>query len=49
MPAECEVTGFVMVEQVKTIDFRARRVTLLTRAPTAVLNEVLSLLDACLY
>jgi mRNA interferase MazF len=49
LPAECEVTGFVMVEQVKAIDFRARRTRLLDRAPTAVLNEVLSILDACLY
>jgi mRNA interferase MazF len=49
LPAECEVTGFVMVEQVKAIDFRARRTTLVDKAPVAVLNEVLSLLDACLY
>jgi mRNA interferase MazF len=49
LPPECEVTGFVMVEQVKAIDFRARRTTFLNKVPTAVLSEVLSLLDACLY
>lgn len=43
------VTGFVMVEQVKSIDFRARKVTRIGRAPDSVLEEVLSILDACIY
>ena len=43
------VTGFVMVEQVKAIDHRARRAKFLDKVPVHVLNEVLSLLDACIY
>lgn len=43
------VTGFVMVEQVKSIDFRARKVTRIGRAPDSILEEVLSILDACIY
>ena len=43
------VTGFVMVEQVKSIDFRARKATRIGRASDHVLEEVLSILDACIY
>ncbi|MEO7086901.1 MAG: type II toxin-antitoxin system PemK/MazF family toxin [Gemmatimonadaceae bacterium] len=43
------VTGVVMVEQMKSIDFRARKAKLLGKAPTAMLDQVLSILDACIY
>jgi mRNA interferase MazF len=43
------VTGFVMVEQVKSIDFHARKATRIGRASNAMLEEVLSILDACIY
>ena len=43
------VTGFVMVDQVKSTDFLARRAKRIGRAPDALLNEVLAVLDACLY
>ena len=41
--------GFVMVEQVKSIDYRARRAKLIGKASDDVLDEVLSILDACIY
>ena len=43
------VTGFVMVEQVKSIDFRTRKANRIGRASDSVLEEVLSILDACIY
>lgn len=43
------VTGFVMVEQVKSIDFRSRKARRIGEAPAQVLEEALSILDACLY
>jgi len=46
---DLDVTGFVMVEQVKSIDFRARRAKRIGRASDGVLDEVLSILDACIY
>ena len=49
IPDDCDVTGVVMVEQVKSIDFRARNSKHIGPAPDAVLEEVLSLLDACIY
>jgi mRNA interferase MazF len=44
-----DVTGFVMAEQVKSIDFRARKARRIGSASEAVLEEVLSILDACIY
>lgn len=38
-----------MVEQVSAIDFATRRARFIQKAPTALLNEVLSILDVCLY
>jgi mRNA-degrading endonuclease toxin of MazEF toxin-antitoxin module len=38
-----------MVEQVKSIDFRARNVKRIGPAPESILQEALSLLDACIY
>ena len=43
------VTGFIMVERVKSIDFRGRQAKLIGRASQSVLEEVLSILDACIY
>jgi mRNA interferase MazF len=49
IPEGAAATGFIMVEQVKSIDFRARKAKPLGKAPNAVIDEVLSILDACLY
>ena len=43
------VTGFIMVDQVKSMDFRARQAKRIGKAPDALLNEVLAVLDACVY
>jgi mRNA interferase MazF len=48
-PAGEGVTGFVMVEQVKSIDFRSRKARRLGKASAEMLDEVLSILDACIY
>ena len=39
------LTGFIMVEQVRSVDFRARRARRIARTSDAVMDEVLSLLD----
>jgi mRNA interferase MazF len=43
------VKGFVMVEQVKSIDYRARQAKTIEKASDDLLDEVLSILDACIY
>ena len=49
IPDGLGVTGVVMVEQVKSLDFRARGVKRIGPAPEPVVEEVLSILDACVY
>lgn len=44
-----DVKGFVMVEQVKSIDYHARQAKSLGKASEDLLDEVLSILDACIY
>jgi mRNA interferase MazF len=43
------ITGFVMVEQVKSIDFTALKAKRIGKASQKLLEEVLSILDACIY
>ena len=42
-------TGYIMVEQVKSVDFRTRRAKRIERASDELLANVLSILDACIY
>lgn len=49
VPKETGMTGFIMVEQLKSIDFKARGALYVTGAPRETINEVLAILDACLY
>jgi len=44
-----DVKGFVMVEQVKSIDYRARQAKSIGKASDDLLDEALSILDACIY
>ena len=46
---EESVNGFVMIEQIKSIDFRARNVTFIEKASPDLLAEAQALLDACIY
>jgi len=48
IPDNPKITGYVMVEQVKSIDFRSRDARRIARASASVLDEVLSILDACI-
>lgn len=48
-PQASSLTGFVMVDQVKSIDYRSRQIKYVERAPLELLEEVLSILDTCLF
>jgi mRNA interferase MazF len=43
------VRGFVMVEQVKSLDYRARGAQPIGKASEELLDQVLAVLDACIY
>src|ERR1035437_7887366 len=49
IPDDQAVTGVVMVEQVKSLDYGAPSVKRIGTATDAVLEEVLAILDACIY
>lgn len=49
IPDQCSLSGYLMVEQVKSIDFVSRKVKFVEKAPLSILNEVLGILDACIY
>ncbi|MFM8716045.1 MAG: type II toxin-antitoxin system PemK/MazF family toxin [Spartobacteria bacterium] len=43
------LTGLVMCEQVKSLDFRSRGMKLIEQAPRDVLEDVLSIIDASVF
>jgi mRNA interferase MazF len=49
VPDESKLTGHIMVEQIKSIDFASRKAKFVAKASQKVLDEVLSILDACIY
>ena len=49
IPDGLAVNGFVMVEQVRSVDFGARKAKRIGEAPAKVLEETLSILDAMIY
>lgn len=49
LPADGRVTGWVMVEQAKSVDYRSRNARRIGRVPEAVLDEALSILYASLF
>jgi len=49
IPKGSGLTGFIMVEQVKSVDYRSRCARLIEHACEELLSEVLSILDACIY
>ncbi len=46
---ESSLSGFIMVEQVKSIDYKSRKIQRIEKAPKGIMNEVLNILDACIY
>ncbi len=49
IPPDSKLTGFIMVEQVKSVDFRSRRAKRIEHSRDDLLSDVLSILDACIY
>jgi mRNA interferase MazF len=48
VPNTCSLTGFVMVEQVKSIDYRARQAKFVEKAQSEFVEEVIALVDVCI-
>ena len=49
IPSSSSLSGFVMVDQLKSIDYNTRKAKFIEKAPDELLNEALAILDACIY
>jgi mRNA interferase MazF len=49
VPAGSKLTGYITVEQIKSVDYSSRKAKFVAKAPRSILDEVLSILDACIY
>jgi mRNA interferase MazF len=49
VPNQSSLSGYIMVEQIKAIDYARRKIKFVEKSPLTVLNDVLGILDACLY
>ncbi len=49
VPDQSALTGYIMVEQIKSIDYASRNIKFVEKAPQSTLNDVLGILDACIY
>lgn len=47
VPATSSLTGFVMVEQVKSVDFNTRKAKFVEKAAKALIDDVLAVIDVC--
>lgn len=48
VPGKVKLRGFVMVEQVKSIDYATRQAKFIQKAPDELVEDALAILDACL-
>ena len=48
VPKESSLTGFIMVEQVKSIDFNSRSAKFVEKAPQELIDDVLAVIDVCI-
>jgi mRNA interferase MazF len=49
IPKCSKLTGFIMVEHVKSVDFRARQAKRIEHGNDELLSDVLAILDASIY
>ncbi|MDT4952755.1 MAG: mRNA interferase MazF [Acidobacteriota bacterium] len=42
------LTGFVMVEQVKSVDYNARKARFVGKAPSQFVDDVVAIVDVCI-
>src|SRR5918912_2775305 len=48
VPATSTLTGFVMAEQVKSVDYNARKAKFVEKAPAQFVEDVVAVVDACI-
>ena len=46
IPAGLPVHGFVMTDQLKSVDYRARKATYIAQAPEELVDEIMAIIEA---
>ncbi len=49
VPSASSLTGFVMAEQVKSVDYNARNAGFVDKAPVQYVEDVVAVVDACIH
>jgi mRNA interferase MazF len=49
VPTASKLTGYIMVEQTRSLDCVSRKAKFIEPAPRSILDDVLAILDACIY
>ena len=48
VPSSSSLTGFVMVEQVKSVDYNARKAKFVEKAPAQFVADAVAIVDVCI-
>ena len=48
VPSSSSLTGFVMVEQVKSVDYNARKANFVEKAPPQFVEDAVAIVDVCI-
>ena len=48
LPTTSTLTGFVMIDQLKSVDYSARKAKFIERAPEELLSDVLEVIEVCI-
>jgi len=48
VPSSSALTGFVMAEQVKSVDYKARKAKFVEKASTQFVEDVIAVVDVCI-
>jgi mRNA interferase MazF len=48
VPNTSSLTGFVMAEQVKSVDYNARKAKLVEKAPPQSVQDVIAVVEVCI-
>ncbi|MBC8183069.1 type II toxin-antitoxin system PemK/MazF family toxin [candidate division KSB1 bacterium] len=49
IPDRSSLSGYIMVEQIKSVDYISSQAKFVEKADTEIINELLAILDACVY
>ena len=47
VPSSSSLTGFVMIEQVKSVDFNTRKANFVEKSPAQFIEDALAIVDVC--